>query len=263
MHIVARCFALRDRHRKTKENILSDNETNPVKPGFLYPGYAAEDDYPLLAEMTGTCAELVHTSIGEDAHTVEALSDMGGIPRLLEGARILESRGVSSVMWSSTSASFVLGWNGAKRQAEALEEALGVPASTTAFAFVNAARKLGVEKAAVAATYPEDIARLFEKFLQIGGISVSRVESRGIFAAAEVGMLGREAVLELAVGNDDGAADVLLMPDTALHSAAWVEEIEDAIGKPVITANQATYWEAMRLAGDDGKREGLGTLFRI
>ncbi len=242
---------------------MSDNGTNSVRLGFLYPGFAAEDDYPLLAEMSRTRAELVHTSIGEDAHTVEALSDMGSLPRLLEGARILEDRGVSSVVWSSTSASFVLGWDGAKRQADALEDALGVPASTTAFAFVNAAKKLGAGRAAVAATYPGDIARLFEKFLQIGGISVSRVGSRGIFTAAEVGTLGREAVLELAVGNDDGAADVLLMPDTALHSAAWVEEIEDAIGKPVITANQATFWEAMRLAGDTEAREGLGTLFRL
>lgn len=241
---------------------MSENEANPVKPGFLYPGHAAEDDYPLLAELTGTRAELVHTSIGEDAHTVEALSDMGSLPRLLEGAKILESRGVSSVMWSSTSASFVLGWGGAKRQAEALEDALGVPASTTAFAFVNAAKKLGVEKAAVAATYPENIARLFEKFMQIGGISVVRVGSRGIVTAAEVGTLGREAVIELAIENDDESADALLMPDTALHSAAWIEEIEDAMGKPVITANQATFWEAMRLAGDSRAREGMGALFR-
>ncbi|MBA2692602.1 MAG: maleate cis-trans isomerase [Rubrobacter sp.] len=246
-----------------KEKVLPNDETNRVKLGFLYPGFAAEDDYPRLAEMTGTRAELVHTSIGEDAHTVEALSDMGSLPRLLEGAKVLEQRGVDSVVWSSTSASFVLGWDGAMRQAEALEEALSVPASTTAFAFVSAAKKLGVERAAVAATYPEDIARLFEKFLEIGGVSVVRVGTRGIITAAEVGTLGREAVLELAVGNDDGSADVLLMPDTALHSAAWLEEIEDAVGKPVITANQATYREAMRLAGDDKVREGLGSLFRV
>lgn len=242
---------------------MSENGTNPVKLGFLYPGYAAEDDYPRLAEMTGTRAELVHTSIGEDAHTVEALSDMGSLPRLLEGAKILGSRGVDSVMWSSTSASFVLGWDGAKRQADALENSLGIPASTTAFAFVNAAKKLGVERAAVAATYPGDIARLFEKFLEIGGISVVRVASRGIFSAAEVGTLGREDVLSFAVGNDDADSDALLMPDTALHSAAWVGEIEDAIEKPVITANQATYWEAMRLAGDEGKQAGIGKLFRV
>jgi maleate cis-trans isomerase len=83
----------------------------------------------------------------------------------------------------------------------------------------------------------------------------------GIITVAEVGTLGRGAVLELAVEND--ATDALLMPDAALHSAAWIEEIEAALGKPTITANQATYWEAMRLAGDSEPREGLGTLFRV
>lgn len=242
---------------------MSEDKAELVKLGFLYPGYAAEDDYPLLAKMTGTQAEVVHTSIGEDAHTVDALSDMGSLPRLLEGAKVLEERDVASAMWSSTSASFVLGYDGARRQAEALEEALGVPASTTAFAFVEAAKALGIQSAAVAATYPGDIARLFEKFLQIGGISVSRVRSRGIVAAAEVGTLGREEVMELAVGNDDEAADALLMPDTALHSAAWIEDIEEAIGKPIVTANQATFWEALRLAGNLRSQGGLGALFRL
>ncbi len=77
---------------------MSENETNSMKLGFFYPGYAAEDDYPLLAEKTGTRAGVVHTSIGEGAHTVEALSDMGSLPRLLEGAKILEEKNVDFVM---------------------------------------------------------------------------------------------------------------------------------------------------------------------
>jgi maleate cis-trans isomerase len=248
-----------ERAPNSSENPVEDS----AKVGFLYPGHAAEDDYPLLARMTGTRAELVHTSIGEDAHTVEALSDMGSLPRLLAGAKTLQGRSVDSVMWSSTSASFVLGWDGARRQAETLEDALGVPASTTAFAFVSAAKELGVERAAVAATYPEDIARLFEAFLALGGVSVVQVGSRGIVTAAEVGTLGREAVLDLALENDHESADALLMPDTALHSAAWLEDLEEAVGKPVITANQATYREALTLAGDTRPRDGLGSLFRL
>jgi maleate cis-trans isomerase len=106
-------------------------------------------------------AEVVHTTFEEDAHRVDALQDMGSISRLLEGARVLGSRDVSSVMWSSTSASFVVGWEGAKKQAVVLGDALGVPASTTAIAFVDAATALGIGRVAVVATYPDDIARRF------------------------------------------------------------------------------------------------------
>jgi maleate cis-trans isomerase len=243
---------------------VTESDTQAVGVGFLYPGHAAEDDYPRLAERVRppVRAEVVHTSIGEDAHRVDALSDMGGIPRLLEGARRMADRNVSSVMWSSTSASFVLGWEGAEQQAASLEDVLGVPASTTALAFVDAATSLGVERVAVVATYPDDIARRFEEFLGRGGIDVCQVGSHGIITAAEVGTLDRDAVVDMVGKNDHLDAEALLVPDTALHTVAWLEELEAAVGKPVLTANQVTFWEALRLAGSLEPQAGLGTLFR-
>ncbi len=54
------------------------------------------------------------------------------------------------------------------------------------------------------------------------------------------------------------------MPDAALRSAAWLDdEIEDVVGKPVVSANQATFWEAMRLAEGVWPQGGLGILFRL
>lgn len=243
---------------------MTEAGTEIVKLGFLYPGHAAEDDYPRLAAFLHlpVRAEVVHTTFEEDAHRVDALQDMGSISRLLEGVRVLGSRNVSSVMWSSTSASFVLGWEGAKKQAAALEDALRVPASTTAFAFITATRALDIGRVAVVATYPDDIARRFENFLGRGGIGVCQVGSHGIITAAEVGTLGRDAVLNMVGKNDHPDAEALLVPDTALHTVAWLEELEAAVGKPVLTANQVTFWEALRLAGSLEPQAGLGTLFR-
>lgn len=243
---------------------MTETSAEALRVGFLYPGYAAEDDYPRLAAMVQPAvrAVLVHTSIGEDAHRVDALRDIGSTSRLLEGAEVLADRNVSSVVWSSTSASFVYGWEGARKQAAVLEEALGVPASTTAFAFVAAADSLGVQRVSVIATYPEDIARLFEEFLNVGGIEVCGIMSHGIITAAEVGTLGRDAVLEMVEKNDYQRAEALLIPDTALHSAAWIDDLETVAGKPVLTANQVTFWEALRLTGYLRTQGGLGSLFR-
>ena len=242
---------------------MEGSKENP-KIGFLYPGYAAEDDYPRLAKSVRPMvkAEVVHTSIGEDAHRVDALRDMGGKPRLLEGASMLADRGISSAVWSSTSASFVFGWEGAKEQIAILEDALGVPASTTAFGFIAAVFAIGARKVAVVATYPDDIARRFEDFLNVADIEVRGINSHGIVTAAEVGTLDRGRVMEMVMMNDDAGADALLVPDTALHSAAWIEELEAGVGKPVLTANQVTFWEALRLARVFQPQEGLGSLFR-
>ncbi|GAA4616451.1 aspartate/glutamate racemase family protein [Saccharopolyspora hordei] len=236
----------------------------PHTAGILYPGYSAEDDYPVLERLLGDDVRLplVHTLMREDAHRVDALLDIGSDEVLAEGARELLSHGVQSVIWACTSGSFVFGWQGAREQVEKLQAVTGLPTSSTSFAFVHAAARLGLRRVAVAATYPADVAARFAEFLQAGDLEVVRLSSRGIITAAEVGTLGRDEVLAFAQANDDDRADALLMPDTALHTAAWLDELEDALGKPVLTANQVSAWEALRLAGARQARDGMGELFR-
>jgi maleate cis-trans isomerase len=234
-----------------------------VTVGVLYPGHSAEDDYPQLEERLGDARFRVqHTDIGEDAHRVDALLRMGSAERLAAGAEGLREAGVDSVLWGCTSGSFVFGWDGAHEQAAAVGERLGVPASSTSIAFAQAARHLGLARVAVAATYPEDVARAFVNFLGHADLAVTSMESHGIITAAEVGTLGREDVLEVARSGDRPAAEAVLLPDTALHTIAWLDELERALGKPVLTANQVTAWHGLRLAGDDAPREALGTLGR-
>jgi maleate cis-trans isomerase len=174
----------------------------------------------------------------------------------------LRRHGVDAILWGCTSGSFVFGWDGARQQADEVGRLLGVPASSTSIAFVNAARALGLRRIAVAATYPEDVAEHFVEFLTRGGLEVVAMSSNGIVTAAEVGTLGREAVLEIAARADHPDAEAVLLPDTALHTIAWLEDLEQSLGKPVLTANQVTAWEGLRLAGGSAPREGLGRLWR-
>ncbi|GAB3290250.1 maleate cis-trans isomerase family protein [Parasphingorhabdus pacifica] len=232
--------------------------------GILYPGYSAEDDYPTLETLLGSGYRLplVHTLMREDAHRVDALLDVGSADVLAEGAEELLGAGVQSVIWACTSGSFVFGWDGAREQVDKLGAVTGLPTSSTSFAFVHAAQRLGLGTVAVAATYPGDVADRFVDFLASAGIEVRKLSSRGIVTAAEVGTLPREEVLDFAAANDEVGADALLMPDTALHSVGWLDDLEQRVGKPVLTANQVSAWEGLRLAGDQNAHEGLGTLFR-
>jgi maleate cis-trans isomerase len=234
--------------------------------GFLYPGHSAEDDYPRLERLLAASGPpvplpLVHTDIGEDAHRVDALLEMGSAARLADGARRLAGTGVRAVVWACTSASFVFGWAGAGEQVRQLSRVAGLPASSTSFAFAHAVRALGVRRVAVAATYPREVAERFAVFLGEAGAEVVRARCSGIVTAAEVGTWGREEVLRLARGGDHPDAQAVLLPDTALHTAAWLADLEAAVGKPVLTANQVTVWEGLRLIGADRCRSGLGALF--
>ena len=85
----------------------------------------------------------------------------------------------------------------------------------------------------------------------------------GIITAAEVGTWGKEEVLALARGGDHPEAEAVLLPDTALHTAAWIQELEAALGKPVLTANQVTVWEGLRLLEKPVRCPALGKLFTV
>ncbi|MFI1413553.1 decarboxylase [Streptomyces sp. NPDC020707] len=231
--------------------------------GFLYPGHSAEDDYPRIEQLLGSDIRLqvVHTDIGEDAHRVDALLEMGAADRLAAGVEELRLSGAEAVVWACTSGSFVYGWQGAQDQVRALALAAGLPASSTSFAFVHAVGELGVKRVAVGATYPDDVAGLFSSFLTDGGCEVVSVRGAGVVTAAEVGTWGEGEVLALARAADHAEAEVVVLPDTALHTASFLPSLEAALGKPVLTANQVTVWEALRLADRRANAPALGTLF--
>lgn len=232
--------------------------------GFLYPGYSAEDDYPTVERLLGGGVEtpVVHTLMRTDAHRLDALLDIGGDDVLGDGARELRALGVDAAVWACTSGSFVFGWDGAAAQVAGVSSAAGVPATSTSFAFADALVALGLQRVAVAATYPADVAQRFVDFLARAGVEVVALSCKGIITAAEVGTLGREAVLDFVAANDHPAAQAVVVPDTALHTIAWLDELETRVGKPVLTANQVSVWAGLRLAGDTAPRPGLGTLFR-
>ncbi|MGY6658475.1 maleate cis-trans isomerase family protein [Amycolatopsis sp. TRM77291] len=239
------------------------SETTTI--GFIYPDHAAEDDYPLAEQLLGGDMAGIKLPVehiyGTDLHAVPELLDLGSESRLADGAALLAKHEPDAVVWACTSGSFVYGWEGARDQADRLSAVAGVPASSTSFAFVNAARALGVRRVAVAASYPDDVARLFVEFLGAGGVEVVSMGSADIDTAAEVGGLSPEAVVELAVSRDHPAADALLVPDTAMRTLGEINTLETRLGKPVLTANQVTVWEGLRLTGKSPLVRTLGALF--
>ncbi|MFF2654064.1 decarboxylase [Streptomyces sp. NPDC058045] len=231
--------------------------------GFLYPGHSAEDDYPRMEQLLGSDVRLavVHTDIGEDAQRVGTLREMGSAERLAAGVQELRLTGAEAAVWACTSGGFVHGWDGAHEQVRALARTAGMPASSTSFAFAHALAAEGARRVAVAATYPEEVAALFGEFLAAAGFEVVSLHAGGARTAAEVGTWGATEVLELARAADVPEAEVLLLPDTALHTVAHLPLLERELGKTVLTANQVTAWEGLRLAGRRVNAPSLGALF--
>ena len=235
-----------------------------LRIGVLYPLHSAEDDYPNMAARLEPPVEVavVHTD-AVDLHTVEDCRRTGDWDHLGPGAGELQTLGVDVCMWACTSGSFVYGLDGAEEQARQLGSYLGVPASSTSLAFVRALQTLGISRVAVAATYPQDLAAAFVDFLGQGGIHVVQLDSLGIWTAVEVGAVGPEQVIEFVRANNHPDAEAILIPDTALHTIGFLPALDEATGKPVLTANQVTMWQALQLGGRVQRQGGFGKLFAI
>ncbi|WP_406148796.1 decarboxylase [Streptomyces sp. NBC_01012] len=231
--------------------------------GLLYPGHAAEDDFPRIEVMLDSDIRvpLFHTDIDEDVRRVESLRAAGAAERLGAGVEELRMAGAESVVWACSGGSFAFGWAGAHDQAAGLARAAGLPASSTSIAFVQAVRELGASRVSVAATYSDDVAALFAGFLGSGGVEVTSTRGGGIIRASESAAADPDLVKELIVAGDHPDAQVILLPDNALHTAAYVPELEELVGKPVLTGNQVAVWEGLRLAERRIWAPTLGTLF--
>lgn len=237
--------------------------------GMLYPGHSAEDEYPYLESILGEDIHLpvVHTSVGGPdeitTHEVQALLDLGKSERLLEGAgEIVRKYSPDAVMWACTSGSFVFGWDGAHQQAREIQDVTKIPTSSTSLAFAAALRHLGISKVSVSATYPDDVSRHFVELLGHQGVQVLDLASHDIASGEDAGELGHDGVVELARSANAPDAEAVLIPDTALHTVRWLNELETVLGKTVLTANQVTAWYGLQLAGRTVHSDQLGTLFR-
>ncbi|MDK0519643.1 decarboxylase [Streptomyces sp. ML-6] len=230
--------------------------------GFLYPGRSAVDDFPRMEILLDAVRLVVYrTDVDEDSYGVDALVRTGAPERLAAGVEELQRSGVEAVVWASAGGSFLYGWEGAHEQTATLARAVGVPASSTSLGFAHAVRELGADRVAVASTYPEHITALLLDFLRAAGVGVAAADSAGLGSAAEAAAWGPDRVREFAVAADRPEADAVLLPDTALHTAGHEVELEEALGKPVLTGNQVTVREGLRLAGRRAWSPRLGRLF--
>lgn len=237
---------------------------NPLKVGILYPLHSAEADYPRLAAALKPTVDVrvVHTD-SPNLHRIEETLITGSREYLLAGAEELRPHNIAVCMWACTSGSFVFGLEGARRQAKDLADALSVPASSTSLAFLSACKALGLKRVAVAATYPEELSKAFHGFLESDGIAVVHMGCLGVWTGDESALIQRDEVLRFARANDHPDAEAVLIPDTALHTAGFLSELETAVGKTVLTANQVTMWEALRLANGLVPQSGLGRLMEV
>ncbi len=183
-------------------------------------------------------------------------------PALTAGAAlILPGEPLDAICYSCTSASVVIGDGEIEAAIRAAKP--GVPVVTPPMAAMNGLKALGARRISVLTPYTVETSRPMAAYFAGHGFEVASFTCLGFDDDREMARIPPSSLAELARQAIDAQADALFVSCTALRAALVLEEIEKATGRPVVTSNQATAWNCLRLCGDDAPRPGLGRLMTL
>lgn len=147
-----------------------------------------------------------------------------------------------------------------------MAEKTGTPAIVTAGAVVAALRVLGIKRVAMGTPYVDFVNRREVEFLAEHGIGVTRYLGLELghnqAERRSIGHVPPEAVYRMACEIDSPDADAVFISCANVATLDIIEDLEQALGKPVISSNTACFWAALRVLGINSSIEGYGRLLR-
>ena len=251
---------------KTGETIIS----KPRKPSFdkgrhsraklgfilMSTDLAAESDF---FDMAPNDVAIHITRLKTDDHTTnETLSKH--IEFMADAAsRIQPDTKPDVISYSCTSGSIVIGEEKIKEEIKK-----GAPYAipmTLVTGVVDALEELKVKNLVVGTPYLDEINTKEAEFLINKGFSVLNIQGLNLTKGIEFGTVTPEYWIKFALEINEESADAIFLSCGGIRSTEVIDRIEQKVGKPVITSNQAQMWSCLRRAGVEDKILGFGELF--
>ncbi|UCH23575.1 MAG: aspartate/glutamate racemase family protein [Deltaproteobacteria bacterium] len=196
----------------------------------------------------------------EDRITLETLAAME--KGLTDAAAcLLPGCGLDVICFACTSGSAVIGEE--RVIAKLSRGAPGARATTLISGVIRALQTLKTHRLVVATPYLDEINDLEARYLQKIGFEVLDIQGMNILKDTDIGKVAPDFILEYAQSLDRPDAQAIFVSCGALRTLDIIDKLEQRVGKPVVTSNQAMFWDTLRLAGIADKIEGYGRLLRL
>lgn len=139
----------------------------------------------------------------------------------------------------------------------------GVPAVTSAEAIGEAVRALGMKRIGIVTPYSDEVIQRAKRYFETKyRLQVVGMEGFGATDAYAIGRLDANLAFEGLRRLDTPEIETLVVPGGNFPTMPWIAEWERALGKPVITTNQATVWAALGVMKLNDPLPGLGRLLQ-
>lgn len=179
---------------------------------------------------------------------MEAMDDINS--SLPEAAKMLSKAKVQIMAYGFTTATFYKSINFAKRLENIIMEASGMQAVVPSLALLDALSHLGVRRISIVTPYPSWNNEVLMKFMSATHYEILSLvgDNRPLEEASKNYMWHQqpEEIIDYVVNNCHPHAESVLCPCTAWRIFEVVDKIEEQLGIPVVTANQATIWRVFR-----------------
>lgn len=177
-------------------------------------------------------------------------------------ARYLGTLRPNAIAYACTSGSFIGGPGYDQELLSRIAGAAdGVASVGTSPSMVDALREVGISRVSVATPYTDRINDGLTTFLSANGFEVLNIAGQQLVSNLEIGNQSPALIREFALANFDSSADGYFLSCTNWRSTEVIETLEQELGKPVVTSNQATLWAALNALDIEYTIEGCGSLF--
>ena len=248
-----------DKHDLTPSTNKQNNKANPIKGLLNSSPYSLRGRIGLICPSTNTSIEPEFHMMaphGVGICVARAFQDGPQAPALYKqiaknvamASRDLGSADVDVIAFGCTSCSY---FTPASETIKIMKDnAKGVPALLTSDAVVKALHAVGATRVALATPRTDFVNKRETEWLMDKGFEVVSVESLQLGSTASerasIGHVPSKIVERLSEKADCPEADAVFISCTNLPSLTVIKSLEKKLGKPVITSNQALFWQCLR-----------------
>lgn len=189
--------------------------------------------------------------------TVETLREMA--PHITKATSLILPEGhLDVIAYACTSGTAVMGFKKVQSLIQAVRP--NIACVTPLTSSLEALDRFDAQRISVLTPYVDDVNANIIRYLEANGKSIATFTSFKIVENEKMARVSPESIYHAALNADRKDSDALFISCTAIRAVEVIEKIEQKLGKPVITAVQAMFWQSLRLAGFNGKISGYGQL---
>ena len=164
-----------------------------------------------------------------------------------ENRKLLDAD-VDVILFAATAPSSRNGAGYDRKLIERITGATGKPATTASTALTREAlRVLNVQRVAYGAAWSKEVNATAMKFVEEHGIEIVAADVLGVVRNQEIGLLEPETARDMARRIDRPEAEAVVLACGNWRAAEVIDEIEQELGKPVLTTNQVSLWHVLHI----------------